>query len=63
MFNEYPVLLGKDNFKKIKWLTEKNNNIVLSSETNDFLVKNFYQTCSISRASENMANCVRNSRH
>ena len=38
---------------------EKNSNITLSSDFNNFLVKNFYQTCCISRASENMANCVR----
>ena len=59
MFIEYPLLQNKKYFKKEKWIMEKNSNFTLSSEINNFLVKNFYQTCSISRASENMANCVR----
>ena len=32
---------------------------VLKSELIEVKVENFYQTCSISRSSENMANCVR----
>ena len=59
MFIEYPMLQNKEYFKKEKWIMEKNSNITLSSDFNNFLVENFYQTCCISRASENMANCVR----
>ena len=59
MFIEYPLLKIWKYFKKEKWIIEKNSNIKLSSEINNFLVKNFYQTCCISRSSENMANCVK----
>ena len=59
MFIEYPLLQNKKYFQKEKWIMEKNSNITLSSEVNNFLEENFYQTCSISRSSENMANCVR----
>ena len=59
MFIEYPMLQNKEYFQKEKWIMEKNSNITLSSEVNNFLVENFYQTCCISRSSENMANCVR----
>ena len=59
MFIEYPLLQNKKYFQKQKWIMEKNSNIALSSEVNNFLEENFYQTCSISRSSENMANCVK----
>ncbi|MDC3023925.1 NADH-quinone oxidoreductase subunit NuoG [Alphaproteobacteria bacterium] len=59
MFNDHPELNSKENFSKIKWETEKDEKILLSKEKNNFLLENFYQTCSISRASENMANCVK----
>ena len=59
MFIEYPLLQNKKYFQKEKWIMEKNSNFTLSSEVNNFLEENFYQTCSISRSSENMANCVR----
>ena len=59
MFDDIPLLLNKNSFEKTKWEMEKNSKIILSSEKNNFLVKNFYQTCCISRASENMANCVK----
>ncbi|MEC8100139.1 MAG: NADH-quinone oxidoreductase subunit NuoG [Pseudomonadota bacterium] len=59
MFIKYPMLQNKKYFQEEKWIIEKNSNITLSSDINNFLVDNFYQTCCISRASENMANCVR----
>ena len=59
MFNDYPLLRNQNYAEKPKWEAEKNNKIKLSPEINDFLVKNFYQTCCISRSSENMANCVK----
>ena len=59
MFCDYPLLLKQKAFQDSEWTIKKNEDIQLSSETNNFLVKNFYQTCCISRSSENMANCVR----
>ena len=59
MFDDYPLLRNQNYAEKSKWEAEKNNKIKLASEINDFLVKNFYQTCCISRSSENMANCVK----
>ncbi|MBV69567.1 MAG: NADH-quinone oxidoreductase subunit G [Pelagibacterales bacterium] len=59
MYNDFPQLRNEKQSQKSKWAIEKNINIKLFPEINNFLVKNFYQTCCISRSSENMANCVR----
>ena len=59
IFKDYPSLSNIGNLTKAKWYFLKDQKISLSSEKNEFLLSNFYQTCSISRSSENMANCVR----
>ena len=45
--------LSKENKSQIK------NIITLNSELIEIKVENFYQTCSITRASNNMANCAK----
>ena len=59
MFKDYPSISNIGNPFKSKWVEAVNKSINLASEKNNFLSNNFYQTCSISRSSANMANCVR----
>ncbi len=59
IFMDYPKLEKIGVLTKEKWHNEKSEKITLTSEKNNYLTKNFYQTCSISRSSENMANCVK----
>ena len=59
IFMDYPNLEKIGVLTKEKWHNEKSEKITLTSEKNNYLTKNFYQTCSISRSSENMANCVK----
>ncbi len=59
IFKKYPSISKIGNTPESTWKESDDQNIDLYSEKNDFMVNNFYQTCSISRSSENMANCVR----
>ena len=59
IFKKYPTLSNIGTLPKVKWFKTTNKKVQLYSEKNDFFTNNFYQTCSISRSSENMANCVK----
>ena len=59
MFKDYPTISNIGTPNKAKWIENIDKSIALSSEKNNFFTNNFYQTCSISRSSKNMANCVR----
>ncbi len=59
MFKEYPYLGKIDRLYDAKWKHIKDENINLLAEENNYILENFYQTCNISRASLNMANCVK----
>ena len=59
MFKDYPSISNIGCLPESEWVRANDKNITLASEKNNFLCNNFYQTCSISRSSANMANCVR----
>ncbi|MBF97079.1 MAG: NADH-quinone oxidoreductase chain 3 [Alphaproteobacteria bacterium MarineAlpha9_Bin4] len=59
IFENYPSISNIGNYVAQKWIKTNKKKVLLTSEKNNFNTNNFYQTCSISRSSENMANCVK----
>ncbi len=59
IYKKYPHLSKINDTVKAKWANVAEDNIKIKKEYFDTTVTNFYQTCSISRASSNMAACVK----
>ena len=57
--NDYPHLSSLNSLTEAEWKKLPEKKIDIEKEDIDTKVKNFYQTCSISRASSNMASCVK----
>ena len=57
--NDYPHLSSLNSLTVAEWKKLPEKKIDIEKEDIDTKVKNFYQTCSISRSSSNMASCVK----
>ena len=59
LFKKYPHFALINNLTPAKWESLTNQEIKLEKENINTTMLNFYQTCSISRSSSNMASCVK----
>ena len=59
LYKKHPHLKFTGKIINANWKYENPSQITIKKERMDVAVKNFYQTCSISRSSINMANCVK----
>ena len=63
IFSQYPHISSINNLTATAWKKLSLEKILVNSENIDTTINNFYQTCSISRASPNMAACVKELLH
>ena len=57
---EHPEISEINSIKPANWSEVKSDIFDIKSSNNNYFLENYYQTCPITRASINMANCKKN---
>ena len=57
IFDKHPEISNVNSIKPAIWNSIKSDNLDLKSSVNNYFLRNYYQTCPITRASSNMAKC------
>ena len=59
IFKLHPEISSVNEIIPAKWIKSNKSIPKIKSFKSSFLVKNYYQSCPITRASINMANCIK----
>ena len=59
IFKKHPEISKLNTIKPSNWNKSNKNELQLKPTNKNYLITNYYQTCCITRASTNMANCVK----
>ena len=57
IFSKHPEISDINSIKSSNWSAVKSDIVDIKSSDNNYFLENYYQTCPITRASINMANC------